>query len=183
MKSRALLTAIFPLLTCLLLASTPAGAETLSNFQLHPPLTDENAAYLGVPAGKELKLSDIKADYLLIEIFSMYCPYCQAEAKHVNVLFEMIQKNHPDKLKLIGIGAGNTMFEVEYFKKKYDIKFPVFSDGEYLIHKQVGQVGTPYFYLLEKQKDGSLKILLTQEGAYKDTETFYKSLMAKSGLK
>jgi thiol-disulfide isomerase/thioredoxin len=166
----------------LLMSAAPASAKTLANFKLHPPLTERHAEYLGVPVNQPLNLSDIEADYLLVEIFSMYCPYCQAEAKHVNDLFDKITANHPDRLKLIGVGAGNTAFEVDYFREKYDIEFPVFSDSDYVIHKQVGQVGTPYFYLLEKQDDGSMKILMIQEGPYEDTETFYKRIIGETGL-
>jgi hypothetical protein len=43
-------------------------------------------------------------------------------------------------------------------------------------------VGTPYFYLLEKQDDGSMKILMIQEGPYEDTETFYKRIIGETGL-
>lgn len=182
MKLRTMLITAL-VMTGFLAATCPGAlAADLENFRLHPPLTEEHAEYLGVERDKELSLSDIKADYLLVEIFSMYCPYCQAEAKHVNALYEKIKKNHPERLKIIGVGAGNTTYEVEYFKKKYDVEFPLFSDSDYVIHKQVGQVGTPFFYLLKKQDDGTMEILMTQEGSYKDTESFYKRIMQKSGL-
>lgn len=160
-----------------------AVAEDLKNFRLHPPLTQEHAEYLGVERDKELSLSDIETDYLLIEIFSMYCPYCQAEATHVNDLFEKIRSSkHSDKLKLIGIGAGNTEYEVKYFRDKYDVEFPLFSDGDYAIHKIVGQVGTPYFFLARNKGGGEFEVLLEQEGAYKDTKTFFNRVIKAAGL-
>jgi peroxiredoxin len=165
----------------LALTSIPAQSETLPDFKLQTPFTAGDAKYLGVPNLGEFNISDIDSEYLLIEIFSMYCPYCQAEAENVNDLFDMIKAGLPDKLKLIGIGAGNTPFEVEYFRDKYAIEFPLFSDPDYVIHKRIGQVGTPYFYLLKRQAGGEMQIIMTQEGPFASTDSFYKQIKAKVG--
>lgn len=168
---------------CVFVGAASAGAAGLEDFNLHAPFRAENAKYLGVSENQGFNLSDIDAEYLLIEIFSMYCPYCQAEAKHVNDLFEKIRSSkHSEELKLIGIGAGNTEYEVKYFRDKYDVEFPLFSDGDYTIHKIVGQVGTPYFFLARNKGGGEFEVLLQQEGAYKDTETFYNRIIKAAGL-
>jgi peroxiredoxin len=168
---------------CVFVGAASSGAAGLEDFNLHAPFRTEGAKYLGVPENQGFNLSDIDAEYLLIEIFSMYCPYCQAEATHVNDLFEKIRSSkHSDKLKLIGIGAGNTEYEVKYFRDKYDVEFPLFSDGDYAIHKIVGQVGTPYFFLARNKGGGEFEVLLEQEGAYKDTKTFFNRVIKAAGL-
>lgn len=168
-------------LAAVLAFAAPANSETLTDFKLHTAYSAKDATYLGVPQIGDFNISDIQSEYLLIEIFSMYCPFCQAEAKHVNTLFEKIKAELPDKLKLIGIGAGNTPYEVNFFRDKYGIEFPLFSDPDYVIHKQIGQVGTPYFYLLKRRQNGEMQILMIQEGPFESPESFFKRIKAKTG--
>ena len=51
-----------------------------------------------------------KDGVVIIQIFSMYCPYCQKDAPHVNKLYEKIaaDRNLKDKMRLVGIGVGNS---------------------------------------------------------------------------
>lgn len=93
----------------------------------------------------------------------MYCPYCQKEAPIVNELYQIINNRQDikDKIKIIGIGAGNTPFEVEVFRNQYNIPFPLFPDESFSIHKAVGDVRTPYFFVFKINPDGSQDYLFS----------------------
>lgn len=165
--------------------SLTVDAGALAGMQLS---IAENAAakdYLGLKGTGTFTMPQIKADTVIIEIFSMYCPICQAEAPMVNELHQLIE-NTPSlkgKVKLIGIGTGNSHFEVDVFRKKYNILFPLFPDEKFLIQKAVSEpIRTPTFIAI-KQIDGKgLKVQRTHVGGIKP-EQFMKELMAAQSPK
>ena len=115
----------------------------------------------------------------------MYCPICQREAGKINTFFSLIQ-NDPglrDKIKLIGIGAGNSDFEVDFFKQTYKIEFPLFSDTDFSIHKQIGEKGTPHFYGLRLDGNGGFSIFYSKSGEIPDPESFLDNLTRLAGIK
>ena len=163
----------------------PEKGEPFPSIQLPIPKNPSEKAYLGLSGEGLFKIHHIKTKVLIVEIFSMYCPHCQKDAPRVNELYDRIEKN-PDlqgKIKLIGIGAGNTPFEVEMFKKTYQIHFPLFPDRDYLLHKVFGEVRTPYFMVVKIKEEGTTEIVHTQLGGYPGAESFLELVQKVSGLK
>jgi peroxiredoxin len=163
----------------------PEKGEVLPAINLSIPKNPDERSYLGLSGSGLFKIPEIKAKAVIVEIFSMYCPYCQKDAPGVNELHRLIE-NNPDiknKVKLIGIGAGNSLYEVEVFKKTYSIPFPLFPDKDFTIHKACGEVRTPYFMVIKINENGTHQIVHTQLGNYPGAEPFLELVLKASGLK
>jgi len=159
--------------------------DVLPDMKITVPQNATDRSYLGLERSGFFKIPQIKAKVVIIEIFSMYCPHCQREAPEINRLYNIIEDNQDlkDKIKLIGIGAGNSSFEVEVFRKKYNVPFPLFSDEDFSIHKGIGEVRTPYFFGVKINDDGTHRIFYSQLGKFKGAEPFLDLMLQLSGLK
>ncbi len=173
------------IVTALAANEPPKEGGVLPDIKLSVPKSPEEKAYLGLKGDGSFTIPQIKANVAIIEIFSMYCPYCQKEAPMVNELYNLIEKNPnlKGKIKIIGIGAGNTPFEVDTFKKTYDIPFPLFQDEDFSIHKVCGEVRTPYFIAIKINKKGAHQVIYSELGTIKSAEGFLKLIRKRSGLK
>jgi thiol-disulfide isomerase/thioredoxin len=191
MKKIMMFLTILPIL-CLGLTTSASSAsppplkdEVVQKIILPTPKNPDEKSYLGLTGTGTFRIPQIKATVVFIEIFSMYCPYCQKDAPKINELYQLIE-NNPDlknKIKMIGIGAGNSFFEVETFKKTYKILFPLFSDKDFIIHKACGEPRTPYFIVIKMNEDRSYQIVHSQLGDFQGAEPFLELILKVSGLK
>jgi thiol-disulfide isomerase/thioredoxin len=178
---------LFPIIVFPALAAgkPPEKGEVLPVINLPVPKNPGARNYLGLSCSGLFKIPQIKANAVIVEIFSMYCPFCQKDAPGVNELYRLIEKN-PDiknKIKIIGIGAGNSPYEVEVFKKTYNVLFPLFPDKDFAIHKSCGEVRTPYYMVVKINENGTHQIVHTQLGEYPGAEPFLELVLKASGLK
>lgn len=166
-------------------ASPPVVGGILPDITLTVTADSPEKKYLGLAEAGSFKIPQVKASVVIIEIFSMYCPHCQAEAPLVNDLYAKIENNPTlkGKIKLIGIGIGNSPFEVEIFRKNYAVPFPLFSDADFSIHRMVGEVRTPYFIVVKINPDGSHQVIFSKLGRMEGVDQFLASIKKLGGLK
>jgi len=162
----------------------PKPGETLPTFTLPTPENPAQKSYLGLTGDGAFKISEIKARLIIIEIFSMYCPHCQRDAPTVNQLYEKIEADPSlkDAIKLIGIGVGNTPMEVDVYKKRYHVPFPLFPDADYALHKLLGEARTPCFIAVRLDKDRTEQVIHQHVGGLGDVDEFLASITRKSGI-
>jgi peroxiredoxin len=163
----------------------PAEGTQIPQLILPTPQNADHRRYLRLDGGESFQVSDIKASVVIIEIYSLYCPYCQNEAPLLNELYQTIEKDEyfRGKIKLIGIGAGNSSFEVEAYRTTYNVAFPLFSDNDFRIHKSLGETRTPYFIAIKISGDGSNKVIYSKPGSIKEVNGFLRLIAELSGLK
>jgi len=165
--------------------SPPLKGDVLPEMNLPVPENAAHRDYLGLEGRTFFKIPQINTRVAIIEIFSMYCPHCQREAPEINRLYSIIENNRDlrDRIKLIGIGVGNSSFEVGVFRKRYDIAFPLISDQDFSMHKALGEIRTPYFLGVKINDDGTHEVFYSKLGGFKGAEVFLELIIQLSGLK
>jgi hypothetical protein len=186
MVSVTLITVLLGILTGAPLAAEKSLSrdEALAAIKLPFPQTAAAKDYLGLTGQGSFAISQIKTEVVIIEVFNMYCSNCQREAPRVNDLYRLISKDAKLKgrIKMIGIGAGNTPLEVEVFRKNFQVLFPLFPDENYIIHKAFGEVRTPFFSCIKINANGPLKVFYSHKGGFPDAAQFLKQIVTGAGL-
>ena len=163
----------------------PAEGTVLPDLTLPASKVSDENNYLGVRQEGPFKVQQIRCDILILEIFNMYCPYCQREAPNVNELYNLIANRKGDgaRIKIVGIGVGNSPFEVQTFKKAYNVPFPLFPDNDFTIHKALGQTRTPYFVGIKFNPDGTHQVIYSRVGSIGEPREFLELILKQSRLK
>jgi peroxiredoxin len=157
--------------------------DKLPLIQLPAPETLEERNYLGIGEEDFFTIPEIKANVVIVYFFSFYCRFCPTQVVYVNELYRVIDKN-PDlkkKIKLIGIGIGNTSMEVDEYKETNRIPFPLIPDTDFSIHKAYGEIMTPYFFVVRIKEDGTHGVVFCTY-VFNDVNEFLKIILKKSGL-
>ncbi|MEN8244866.1 MAG: TlpA disulfide reductase family protein [Thermodesulfobacteriota bacterium] len=161
----------------------PVVGDALPEMVFPVPQNASHREYLGLEEGGTFSIPQIDAQVVIIEIFSMYCPHCQREAPTVNGFYAKIQNDGSLKgrVKMIGIGVGNSEFEVGVFRKKYNISFPLFADADFSAHKKLGEVRTPYFIGIKIADDRNHRVFYSQLGGPHDARGFLEKMLQQAG--
>ena len=166
-------------------AGPPQTGGQLPEFEFPMPSDRADRSYLGLSGWEStFRIPEIKARVVIVEILSMYCPFCQKEAPMVNQLYDAIEKDPraKGKVKILGIGAGNSAYEVDVFRKKYNVPFPVVPDPEYAAHTLYGEVRTPYFIAVKINENGTHEVIYSKLGSFGDIPAFLEALKKPAGL-
>ena len=150
----------------------PASGTLLPNFSLPVPPNDTDKAYLNVVGKNGFQVESMAGEVVLIEILSIYCAACQAQAPYMNELYRKIEKDPElkNKIKMIGIGAGNTNEELVYYRSTYDVPFPLFPDPDFTVHDLMGAPRTPLLIFARPDSQGRLLVVDTHLGWLKDSD-------------
>lgn len=153
------------------------------DLKLPVPRDKAEREYLGLSGKKTFKLGDINAEIVIIEVFSFYCPTCQAQAPRVNELYNKIQAdpNLRTRVKMIGIAATNSPFEARSFKESHRVPFPVFSDEDEEIAVTLKIKYTPTFIGVRVNGKGSQEQFYWRPGAFTDPSKFLLEILKTSG--
>jgi protein-disulfide isomerase len=167
------------------LKSEPGGNAALPAFDLPMPGSEREKSYLGLSGTGTFTIGQIKTQVLIVEVYSFYCPHCQRSAAQVNELYQRIQERPElkEKIKMIGIAVTNGMYEVDSYRERYKVPFPLIPDKDTEISQKLGVTGTPTFIGIKIDGRGSPERFYFGEGGFEDTQQFLTKIMQLSGLK
>jgi thiol-disulfide isomerase/thioredoxin len=172
-----------PTSLCKAADAPPPEGGVFPNINFPVPEKPEEQQYLGLEGKGTFTVSKIQAKVVILEIFSMYCPFCQKEAPNVKALHRMIEQNEDLKkqIKMLAVGAGNSPFEVNTYTSAYGMAFPHFADTDFSIHDALGKVRTPYFIVIKLGGDGPPKVIYSKVGGIGEPRSFLELIAKASG--
>jgi peroxiredoxin len=75
-------------------------------------------------------------------------------------------------IKVIGVGVGNTPKQLEAFKTKYRVQFPLLPDQKGEVHSAIGSPQAPSMIVATPAG----KVLTTHTGVIKDFDSFLQEI-------
>jgi peroxiredoxin len=152
----------------------PGEIESSVKFALPPPDSAQTLAYLGLDTMKPFKVSDIRAQIVVIELMSARCPHCQANAPIMNDIYKTIQADPGlADVKVIAIAISDDKTGVETFKKQFKTPFPILLDEDREITRSTSVRGTPTTMIVATE---DAKVLFTHAGVIPDADKFVKQV-------
>lgn len=160
----------------------PPGSS-FPDIDLQGTFSPQQKKTLGLSGDGPFRLSDVQADNVLIEVFSMYCPHCQREAPEMNRLAALIRDSKPaGRLALLGLGVGNTQLEVDMFREQFAVPFALAIDPDLTTHLAVGEPGTPHFFLVSLRDRKNPVVLLSRTGRMQSAPAFLNEIRKLCGI-
>lgn len=173
----------------------PAAAEQslirpgdpFPELRLRSPSEPADLEYLRLTADKIFTPSQIKVDLLVVELLNVHCSHCQQQAPAYNELFKLIETSAESKgkIKILGVAAGNLDWEVEAFRKAYQVNFPIIADPSFIAWRAIGGSSTPFTIYVRQDSTGKPGVVTgIHRGLNKRYQQLYQDLipMAKQDL-
>jgi hypothetical protein len=84
--------------------------------------------------------------------------------------------NLKSRIKIIGIGAGDSPGELDELKKKFPIPYPLIPDPEFKAHEKIGGPRVPFIIVVRKDKRGNWVVATVHSGLIFSSEHFIGEL-------
>jgi peroxiredoxin len=159
-------------------ASPPPTSSAADN-RLQASQTESERKYLGLSSTIErFSLDNVQADVLVVDFFDMYCHVCQARARHMNEFYQLVQsRGLSGRIRILGVGVGDTPKEVAVFKEKFGVPFPVFPDRTGSFSRQFGKIRVPNVIVL-KRRLGHFEVVYQESSLPDNPEQFLAKVLS-----
>ena len=168
---------------CLLISACAISKKTremVRPITLTMPVDYRMAAYLGFFSPREsFRLTEIKARIVVAEVFQVSCPHCLNQVDDLKNLYHLINKEGLfHQVKIIGLGYGDDLLDIEAFARRYAIPYPLFADPQ---GSKVKVDEIPVTFILELAPEGA-RVLYEFHGLLPDIGDLLKLIRQSAGL-
>lgn len=180
---RKLILCVLILGSCLLISACATSKKTremVRPISMAAPDDYRMAAYLGLfEPCESFMLTEIKARIVVAEIFQVRCTHCQRLVDDLKELYHLINKeNLFHQVKIIGLGYGDELYEVEEFGRHFAVPYPLFADPR---GQKVKVDEIPVTFILELTPEGA-RVLYEFHGLLPEAEDLLKLIRQATGL-
>lgn len=144
-------------------------------------LTQSNAASMKGPApnftlksltGKNLKLSEMTGNVVLINFWASWCGPCREEMPLLN---DLHKKYEPLGFTVLGVNVEEDARNARGFLKNFPVDFPVLLDNKNQVSKQYNVIAMPTTVVVDR--DGNVRFL--HKGYKPGDEDKYRKMVKK----
>jgi len=148
--------------------------STLPAFELAMPNFPAMSAYLGVEDGRSFSLAQIAAELIVVEFFDIYCHKCYQNAPIANQLYTAIKEDKQlcQNIKMIGIGLASRPEEIDEYRQKFNVEFPLFADPQNNVRPASKVKHVPLTVVVDK----SGKVLVSHLGVIRNVDAFFTKI-------
>ena len=123
-------------------------------------------------SGKNLKLSEMTGNVVLINFWASWCGPCREEMPLLNALHK---KYEPLGFTVIGVNVEEDVNNARGFLKDFPVDFPVLLDNQNKVSKQYNVVAMPTTVVVDR--DGNMRYL--HKGYKPGDEVKYRKMVKK----
>ena len=156
-------------LTALLLAASLAAAGPVSAVELKQPAPDFTLKAL---SGKNLKLSEMAGNVVLVNFWASWCGPCREEMPLLN---DLHNKYEALGFTVLGVNVEEDINSARGFLKNFPVDFPVLLDSSNKVSKQYQVIAMPTTVVIDR--DGNMRYL--HKGYKSGDEAKYRQMVKK----
>jgi peroxiredoxin len=147
-------------------------------------LSSKGKQYLGLTDDTKPILRNVDADLIIVEFLTIYCPSCQIQAPVLNRLYSETLEDTglQSRMKVMGIGLGNSKKEIDRFKQVRGVEFPILPDPKFEVYEKLSiSRRTPYTVMLKKDKAGNFVLVASHTGVIESYESYMSEIKMAMG--
>ncbi len=160
--------------------SFPRSGDVFPCLSFPNALAVEEKRYLGIGEKETFSLANIEANVLVINFLDTNCVYCIKSLSAFKEVFQKVEQDQDlrNRIKILGIGAGDTPAEIAALNEKYKIPYPIIPATEFEANRTVNEPTVPFVVVTRRDQQGEWVVATVHVGLTFSAESLAGELKA-----